>query len=72
MTVFSVSPNNDFHSGWIAYLLGEPAPKKGSKSMAWLEGWNTAFETASCRVIGEGFQRMRELGHVKVKEVPGA
>lgn len=50
MRTFKVTANNEFHEGWIAYVLGQNVTKGCSPSFK--EGWSMAAETFASERFG--------------------
>ncbi len=49
---FTLTTRNEFHDGWVAWVLGvRPDDKYGP---VWLDGWNMAEETAGKNASSAG------------------
>lgn len=62
----TVSGFNEFHEGWLAFLLGEPKRPDG-EFYGFGEGWDMASETPSIATVAGIIRKMRSLDQVTVK-----
>lgn len=61
-----IEASNEFHKGWLAYLLGQRMDV--FKSEAWQEGWRAALDTPPVVEVKHTIEKMAAIGLLTIKE----